>query len=83
MITGVCAPYNQSDCDYTIIIWDTDYPWGKADRNTKTLHFGGDWYHERDCWGMTFYEHEWYHMARGNFHLNGLECMLRHGMFRS
>ena len=83
MITGVCAPYNQSDCGYTIIIFDTDYAWGKAMRADKTLYFGGDFMNERDCWGMTFYQHEWFHISHGNFHLNGPECMLRVGMFRS
>jgi len=81
VFTGVCAPHNQSDCDYTVIIYNTPHAWGAT--LDKTLYFGGDFYNERDCWGLRFYEHEWLHIAYGSFHLNGPECMLRHGMFRS
>lgn len=83
LISGVCAPYNQSDCDFTVIIYDSDRAWGYAEwGEAKTLHFGGDYYNTRDCWGMRYYEHEWLHMAIGNFHHNGLPCLLRgHGMY--
>ena len=83
LISGVCAPYNESECDFTIIILDSDRAWGHSNWESKVIHFSGDFYNKRDCWGMRIYEHEWLHMAYGNFHHNGLPCELRHGMFRS
>jgi hypothetical protein len=62
---------------------DFDRAWGHSNWDSKTIHFSGDFYNsKRDCWGMTVYEHEWLHMAYGNFHHNGLPCLLRgHGMY--
>jgi len=76
-VTGVCAPFDATDCDYTVYIYDTTRAWGFAKYDDKILYFGGDFYNERDCWGMRIYEHEWLHMAYGNFHINGVPCMLR------
>lgn len=80
-VTGVCAPFDATDCEYTVIIIDSNRAWGHSNWDSKTIHFSGDFYNERDCWGMRIWEHEWLHMAYGNYHLNGL-CMLRgHGPY--
>ena len=80
-IAGICAPFDASDCDYTINYYpEFTYAWGKYDPNTKTLYFGGQYWNKRDCWGQTYWEHEWRHAQYGSFHLNGVQCKLR-GMY--
>jgi len=80
IIPMVCAPFDYTDCDYTIIIYDSSkHAWAKYDPNFKTLIFVGDWQTKRDCFGMTWWAHEWLHAEIGPYHYENDECTIRTG----
>ena len=78
LISGVCAPFDWTDCDYSIIIYESSKnSWAKYDPNFKTLIFVGDWKTKTDCYGMSWWKHEWLHAEIGPYHYENSECLIR------
>ena len=77
MISGVCAPFDWNDCDYNLQFLETNsYSW--AVHQDRTIIFFGD-YNKTDCFGMTFWQHEWLHAEIGPFHPHNQQCEIRQG----
>jgi hypothetical protein len=79
MISGVCAPFDWDSCDYNLQFIESDRSW--AVHQDRTIIFFGD-YIKTDCFGMTFWQHEWLHAEIGPFHPNGFthdntQCTVR------
>ena len=80
IISGVCAPFDYTDCDYSILIYeDVKNSWAKYDPNFKYLLFVGVWKTKIDCFGMSWWTHEWLHAEIGPYHPWNDECVVKNG----
>ncbi len=87
IISGVCAPFDYTDCDYNLDF--SEKPLGY----TRGYYQFGDTvffntfhpnFYGKDCWGLTTWQHEWLHVEIGHWHLDGnppISCMYRDGSF--
>jgi len=79
IIPMVCAPFDYTDCSYTILIYDENprNAWAKYDPNFKYLIFVGEWQTKIDCFGMSWWTHEWLHAEIGPWHPENDECVVK------
>ena len=87
IISGVCAPWDDTYCGF-------DYNLMPLGDGRKRYYDGGYiitfnvWHRnffEKDCWGLTTFQHEWLHVQIGYWHLAGwpVACMFRQGYSES
>ncbi len=77
MISNVCAPFDWNDCDYNLQFIESENR-SLAVFQDRTIIFFGD-YARTDCYGLTFWQHEWLHAEIGNFHYANQQCDIRQG----